>query len=167
MVALAISVAASNKKDKEPKPVKLFGVGISLTDSAAFITEIISFDSLFLNANGFLDNEAEYSLQLKLYLANTLQMPDKTCTVFYDDNLKDLEKEMGKVKSKLKEIGYPNIVTIAKSDFTFKPYIEQHVGQQSMPQEMPQNDERPNPGPPPGGPKPPAGASPSMPGNNH
>ena len=94
-MALAVSVCAmaSGRKDDAPKQAYLFGVGISLTDSTAFITDIQTVDSLYLNEEGFLPHEAEYSLQMKLYLANRLNMRDKVCTVFYDDNQKDLQKQ--------------------------------------------------------------------------
>lgn len=124
MLIVSTLAFASNKKDDEPKPAHLFGVGISLTDSTAFFTDIQTVDSLFLNDNGFIDNEAEYSLQLKLYLSNRLNMPDKACAVFYDDNLKDLEKEYNKVMSKLKDGGYKDFIMINRNDFTFTRYKE-------------------------------------------
>ncbi len=125
-MALAVSVCAmaSGRKDDAPKQAYLFGVGISLTDSTAFITDIQTVDSLFLNEEGFLPHEAEYSLQMKLYLANRMNMRDKVCTVFYDDNQKDLQKQMSKVEGKLKDGGYKDLVRMVKSDFAFVLYKE-------------------------------------------
>ena len=93
-----------------------------MTDSTAFFTDIQTVDSLYLNEDGFVDHESEYSLQLKLYLSNRLNMHDKTCAGFYDSDAKDLQKEYDKVTSKRKSSGYKDFVTIGKDDFTFTLY---------------------------------------------
>ncbi len=124
-LAVAVYAMASGRKDDAPKQAYLFGVGISMTDSTAFVTDIQTVDSLYLNEEGFLPHEAEYSLQMKLYLANRLNMKEKVCAVFYDDNKNDLQKEMSKVEGKLKDSGYKDFVRLVKDDFAFVLYKEE------------------------------------------
>lgn len=122
IITAAAGISAADRKDDAPRQAYIFGVGISMTDSTAFFTDIQTVDSLYLNKEGFVDHESEYSLQLKLYLSNRLNMHDKTCAVFYDSDAKDLQKEYDKVTSKLKSSGYKDFVTIGKDDFTFTLY---------------------------------------------
>jgi hypothetical protein len=73
-----------------------------------------------------------YSYQLRDYLANKMQMPHRTCVVFYNEKREKLEKEYlkmkriyttGKKKSKKKDLqskSHYDIREILSSDFKFQ-----------------------------------------------
>lgn len=115
---------AGKKKDKEEKQAYIFGVATSLTDSIAFITEIQKVDSLMINKNGFIDNEKEYSYQLKQYIINNQTKDEKVCAVFYDSEIKKINKEYKKVITRLKNKDKKVVQTISDKNFKFEFYKE-------------------------------------------
>ena len=76
IITAAAGISAADRKDDAPRQAYIFGVGISMTDSTAFFTDIQTVDSLYLNEDGFVDHESEYSLQLKLYLSVSAESRD-------------------------------------------------------------------------------------------
>lgn len=110
--------AFTMKKDKE-KPVYVFGVAASFTDTLVYYTDIQLLDSVYLDQHGFLPRRDLYSYQLKNHLEYNLEKFNYTCVIYFSNNKKKLEKEASKVKSgylKSKQTLRP----IDASEFQFK-----------------------------------------------
>ena len=92
-VALTFLVcsAFTMKKDKE-KPVYVFGVAASFTDTLVYYTDIQLLDSVYLNEHGFLPQRDLYSYQLKNHLEYNMNKLNYTCVIYFSDNKKKLEK---------------------------------------------------------------------------
>lgn len=126
LLLLITSLSFANlKKDKEKKQAYIFGVATSLTDSVAFITEIQTVDSLMINKDGFIDNEKEYSYQLKQYIIDNQTKEEKVCAVFYNSDPSKIAKEYKKVSNRLKIKDKKIVKTIPKENFKFEFYIEE------------------------------------------
>ena len=98
------AVLAMGTVDAWAKHVKLpqvymFGFSASFTDSIVYFTDVHAVDSAWIDdSNGFLDGRSIYSNQLKDYLADELQMPNRVCIVMYGTTREDVEKEFLKMK---------------------------------------------------------------------
>ena len=115
-VALTFLVcsAFTMKKDKE-KPVYVFGVAASFTDTLVYYTDIQLLDSVHLNEHGFLPQRDLYSYQLKNHLEYNMNKLNYTCVIYFSDNKKKLEKvKSGYLKSK------QTLRPIEASEFQFK-----------------------------------------------
>lgn len=123
LMAVSSITFAGKRKDKANRQVSMFGVSVSLTDSTAFITDIQTIDSLLTNKDGFVDNEKEYSLQLKLYLGK-MEINDHTCAVFYDSDMKKLLKKYKKVNTRIRSKEKRKVTELKSSDFKFVLYKE-------------------------------------------
>ena len=119
-VALTFLVcsAFTMKKDKE-KPVYVFGVAASFSDTLVYYTDIQLLDSVVLDKNGFLPQRDMYSYQLKNHLEYNLGKQNYTCIIYFSDNKKKLEKEASKVKSGYQK-GEQTLQAIEPSEFQFK-----------------------------------------------
>ncbi|MBQ8656959.1 MAG: hypothetical protein IJ527_07925 [Prevotella sp.] len=92
------TVDAWAKHVKLPQ-VYMFGFSASFTDSIVYFTDVHAVDSAWIDdSNGFLDGRSIYSNQLKDYLADELQMPNRVCIVMYGTTREDVEKEFLKMK---------------------------------------------------------------------
>lgn len=119
LIAVSSMSFAKKKKNKENKQVILFGVTVSLTDSAAFITEIMTVDSLLTNKDGFIDKEEEYSTQLKQFIENNYSISNHACAIFYDTDMKDITKKYKKINSRLTNKEKRSLKMIPKTEFSF------------------------------------------------
>lgn len=122
LIAVSITSFAGKKKDKANKQVSLFGVTVSLVDSTAFITEIQTVDSLLTNKDGFIDNEEEYTRQLKLYLDKVLNVKEHVCAIYYSDDMKKLVKEYKEVNNRIRNKEKRTVSEIDIDDFKFTLY---------------------------------------------
>ena len=92
------TVDALAKHVKLPQ-VYMFGFSASFTDSIVYFTDVHAVDSVWINeSNNFLDGRSIYANQLKNYLADELQMPNRVCIVMYGTEREKLEKEFLKMK---------------------------------------------------------------------
>lgn len=124
LIAVSSVSFAKKKKDKENKQVILFGVTVSLTDSSAFITEIMTVDSLLTNKDGFIDKEEEYSTQLKSFLEKNYNVANHACAIFYDTDIKDINKKYKKINNRLVNKEKRSLKTLPKTEFNFTLYKE-------------------------------------------
>lgn len=90
-------LAAPKEKDEEYKRVYLYGVSIDFNDSTVYLTDIQHLDSVVIKPDGSLQNQASYSLQLKVYLEGVLGETNQTCAVIYSDKKKKLEKRFSRM----------------------------------------------------------------------
>ncbi len=123
-MACVLNVQAKGKNKKEAKPVYAFGLSVSFTDSVAYYTPIQLLDSVALGSNKMLLERDQYSYQLKEYLEFKKELKDRTCVIYFNENVNKLTKEHNKVLNKQKK---KNLIlkSIDASDFKFtKPDVE-------------------------------------------
>ena len=77
----------------------MFGFAASFNDTIVHFTDVQQLDSVWIESkNKFILGREAYSWQLRDYLANKCQMPERTCIVVYSDNRKKIEKKLQKMK---------------------------------------------------------------------
>ncbi len=111
------------KEPKEPKvlkPVYIFGIAASFSDTVVYYTDIQLLDSVHLNGHGFLPQRELYSYQLKNYLEYDKQIPNRTCMVYFANNRSDLDKQYSKVMNKYKKSSEQVLELIDPKEFHFK-----------------------------------------------
>jgi len=102
MILSALFMICSNiSAAKQPVPkIYMFGVAAAFTDTIVHFTDIQEVDSAWINTkNKFLLERQAYSYQLRDYLDQVLQMPHRTCIVFYSLKKEKLEKKYQKMKT--------------------------------------------------------------------
>ena len=112
------------KKEKVDKPrrVYLYGAATNFNDSTVYVTDIQRLDSMVIKADGSLQNLAQYSLQLKVYLEGTLGKQNQTCAVIYSAKKTKVENEFSKMRYRCESDKNKTLIKIDKDDFTFKRY---------------------------------------------
>lgn len=96
-IVLMGSVAFAGGKAQR---VYLFGVGAAFGDSVVYFTDIQYVEGTDLVKKGFLDNRSDYSYQLKNYLENRMNLPHRTCAIYFSEKKSALEKKFLKVRKK-------------------------------------------------------------------
>jgi len=101
MLSALFMVSGTVSAAKQPVPkIYMFGVAASFTDTIVHFTDIQEVDSAWINTkNKFLLERQAYSYQLRDYLDQILQMPNRTCIVFYSQKKEKLEKKYQKMKT--------------------------------------------------------------------
>ena len=135
-VMLGVSMTAEAKKTMVPK-MYMFGIAASFNDSIVYFTNIQEVSNAWIESkNKFLLDRQIYSNQLRDYLANKLQMPHRTCIVYYNTKRAKIEKKFIKLRSlyiqgkNKKKPSHFEVRYIDNADFQFKApdasfYIEQ------------------------------------------
>lgn len=124
VVALGVCTTAEAKKVQVPK-MYMFGMAASFTDTIVYFTSVQELDSVWIEKKKkFLQARQLYSYQLRDYLANTKQMPHRTCIVYAHKNKKKVEKKFLKMRklympSKKQHQGF-DIRQLSNDDFKFK-----------------------------------------------
>ena len=96
-VLLLTAVGSQAKKPVVCK-MYMFGFAASFNDTIIHITDIQEVDSAWANSkNKLLLGREQYSYQLRDYLTDSLQMPHRTCVVFYHQDRKKLEKKYSRL----------------------------------------------------------------------
>lgn len=123
-VVMGSSLGVQAKKIVVPK-MYMFGFAASFNDTIVHFTDVQEIDSVWIQKkNKFLLGREFYSVQLRNFLKQTKQMPNRTCVVFYDRNRTKAEKKYLKMKnlySKSKD-GKPHfdIRYLGNDEFRFK-----------------------------------------------
>lgn len=99
-MASLTTFAASKDKADEPKRVYMYGVSVNFNDSVVYMTDVQYLDSMIINKDGSIQNYANYSIQMKVYLEGMLGESNQTCAVIYSDNKKKLEKRFVKMRKR-------------------------------------------------------------------
>ena len=131
MIAAALIMTGllpTTAKDKgnNTERVYMFGFAASFNDTIVHFTEIHPVDSVVLNKKTkFLEGREGYSSQLRNYMAQQMQMPHRTCVVFYDCKLGRLQKTFLKMKrlytpEKKNKSSHNDVRTIGTDEFRFK-----------------------------------------------
>lgn len=96
--ALAMPMTMQAKKDRTAN-VYLFGLGRNFNDSTVYLipAQLVSGIS-FEKRTKFLNGRTELSAQMRDFLSRTYGEGHYTCTVFYSDNKKAIEKKYMKIR---------------------------------------------------------------------
>lgn len=134
LVIVSAQVADIAAKNISVPRMYMFGFAASFNDSIVHFTEIQTVENVWIDHKSeLMAGRENYSYQLRDYLANELKMPHRTCVIFYNLDVKKLEKEylkmkriylLGKKKVKKKDRGktvsHNEIRMIATSEFKFQ-----------------------------------------------
>ena len=120
IVMLSSFTAPKEKKEKIEEPVRvyLYGVSLNFNDSLVYMTDVQYFDSVKIGKDGSLQNYANYSQQMKIFLESTLGESNQTCAVIYSDSKKKLEKRYVKMRKKF-QADKEKVLMKLGSAFTF------------------------------------------------
>lgn len=124
-VMLALGLTAEAKKTMVPK-MYMFGISASFNDTIIYFTNVQEVDSAWIESrNKFLLDRSNYSLQLKEFLARKMQLPQRTCIVYYNTNRTKLEKKFIKIrqlytKPKKRQTNHFDVRYLEEGEFTFK-----------------------------------------------
>lgn len=120
IVMLPSFTAPKEKKEKIEEPVRvyLYGVSLNFNDSLVYMTDVQYFDSVKIGKDGSLQNYANYSQQMKIFLESTLGESNQTCAVIYSDSKKKLEKRYVKMRKKF-QADKEKVLMKLGSAFTF------------------------------------------------
>ena len=115
-------MAPKEKKEKidEPKRVYMYGVSFNFNDSVVYMTDVLYLDSMIINKDGSLQNYADYSYQLKVFMEGSLGKINQTCAVVYSDNRKKLEKRYVKTRKKFQADNNKVLMKLGSSSFAFR-----------------------------------------------
>lgn len=122
IVLFSSFMAPKEKKDKDiaPERVYMYGVSFNFNDSVVYMTDILYLDSMIINKDGSLQNCADYSYQLKMYMEGSLGMVNQTCVVVYSDNRKKLEKRYVKTRKKFQADNSKVLMELGTTSFAFR-----------------------------------------------
>ena len=98
IAALTLTVGSVEAKKQPVDKIYMFGLAASFTDTIVHFTAIQEVDSAWIESrNGFLLERQVYSYQLRDYLDQQLNLPHRTCQVFYNVKREKLEKKLQKM----------------------------------------------------------------------
>jgi 16S rRNA A1518/A1519 N6-dimethyltransferase RsmA/KsgA/DIM1 with predicted DNA glycosylase/AP lyase activity len=111
--------AFSLKKEKEKEEVYIWGISASFTDTVVYYTGIQLMDSIKLDKHGFLPKRDVYSYQLKNYLENKKNIPNRVCMIYFSKRKKTLEKETEKLLKTYEKNKNTTLQQLEASEFQF------------------------------------------------
>lgn len=126
LLAVVLGMTASAEAKKMPVPkMYVFGMAASFTDSVVVFTDVQELDSAWIDAKSkFLLERDQYSFQLRDYMAEKMQMPHRTCIVFFNQDREKLEKKYVKMRRLYTQSGKGqkqfDLRFLEQSDFKFK-----------------------------------------------
>ena len=119
-IALVFTMcSAFSLKKGSHKPVYAFGISASFTDTVVYYTDIQLLDSVHLDKGVFLPHRELYSYQLKNFLEFEMNLPNRTCMIYFSENRKKLEKEATKILSKYKRSNRIIVTRVDAEKFRF------------------------------------------------
>lgn len=97
---VALTTGAEGKVVQVPH-VYMFGFSASFTDSTIYFTEIQDIPNAWMDKKTkFLSGRDNYSYQLKNYLTEQLQQPNRVCVIFFSKNQKKAERKYEKLRKR-------------------------------------------------------------------
>ena len=123
IIVAATSITATAKEKKKYKNMYVFGVSTSFNDSTVYFTTIQEIDSVAsAGKTGMLENNQEYSYQLRNYFSNN-SMPHRTCVIINKSKKKDIEKLNAKMRQKFTKKENFLIKNLSNDDFKFERVV--------------------------------------------
>lgn len=110
--------AFTMKKGKD-KPVYVFGIAASFSDTVVYYTPVQLVDSVVLDRHGFLPRRELYSYQLKNYVEYSLGKPNYTCMIYFSEKKVKLEREATKIIGKYRKDNV-SVQMLDGKDFVFE-----------------------------------------------
>ena len=125
LVALFLAATATNVSAKSIKKdhLYIFGFSASFKDSTVYITNIQDVPGAWVDTKTkFLLGRDNYSYQLREYLSDKQQQPNRVCLVIYALTQKKAEKLYQKMKKKYVERGKGtySVQYLTTTDFKFE-----------------------------------------------
>ena len=97
---LLVGIGTASAKRQQVGKMYMFGMAAAFTDTIVHFTNIQAVDSVWIDTkNDFLEERKAYSYQLRDFLNQKQQMPNRTCIVFYAQKREKLEKKYLKLKN--------------------------------------------------------------------
>lgn len=112
-------LTAQGAKEPKMKRLYMFGFAASFTDSVAYQTEIQRIDSAWIDEHKFLVDRSLYSLQLQYHLEGVEKKRNTTCTVFFNTNLRRLERKWRRVHRRYEKVEGMHLTTLPREKFFF------------------------------------------------
>jgi hypothetical protein len=123
LIAVAIPTEMQAKRMKAPK-MYMFGFSASFQDSIVYMTDVQEVEGAWYDTKTkFLMGRQHYSYQLKDFLANNMQQPNRVCVVMYALTRKEAEKKFIKLRKEytIKAKGKYDVRYLTTADFQFQP----------------------------------------------
>lgn len=118
-VTLLFTLCTAFTPKEGHKPVYIFGISASFTDTVVYYTEIQMVDSVSLDKNGFLPKRELYSYQLKNHLELDKGLPNRTCMVYFSESKNKLVKEAAKMAARYNKNKTVSLKQIPTGEFKF------------------------------------------------
>ena len=123
LLAVAMPTEMQAKRMKTPK-MYMFGFSASFQDSIIYMTDVQEVEGAWYDTKTkFLLGRQHYSYQLKDYLANNKQQPNRVCVVMFALTRKEAEKKFIKMRKEytVKAKGKYDVRYLTITDFKFEP----------------------------------------------
>jgi hypothetical protein len=122
LLLFAVLILATQSLCAQKKgSIYAFGVAGAFIDSIVYITDVQKIDSVELAPKtNFLANRSMYSGQLKDYIEKKLNLPFRTCAIFYDLKQKNVERMFTKIKKDYLKDKSSYVKFLGTDVFTFK-----------------------------------------------
>lgn len=128
-ILLALLLAGVLPQEIEAKRIKvpkmfMFGFSASFQDSIIYMTDVQEVEGAWYETKSkFLLGRQHYSYQLKDFLANTRQQPNRVCVVMFALTRKEAEKKFIKLRKEytVKAKGKYDVRYLTTTDFKFQP----------------------------------------------
>ena len=99
VLCLAMGIGTASAKKRQVEKMYMFGMAAAFTDTIVHFTNIQTVDSAWIDSKtDFLQDRDVYSNQLRNYLRDRQQAPNRTCIVFYSTKREKLEKKYQKIQ---------------------------------------------------------------------
>ena len=128
-ILLALLLAGALPQQMEAKRIKapkmyMFGFSASFQDSIIYMTDVQEVEGAWYDTKTkFLLGRQHYSYQLKDFLADSRQQPNRVCVVMFALTRKDAEKKFIKLRKEytVKAKGKYDVRYLTTTDFKFQP----------------------------------------------
>ena len=129
-ILLSLLLSAVMPADLQAKAVKtkmyMFGFSASFQDSIIYMTDVQEIDGVWYETKSkTLMERHQYSTQLKDFLTDNKEMPNRVCVVMFAPSRKEAEKLFIKMRKEytVKAKGKYDVRYLTNTDFMFRPVI--------------------------------------------
>ena len=122
LLSVAMPSAVQAKRMKMPQ-MYMYGFSASFQDSIVYMTDIQEVANVWYDTKTkFLVERQQYSYQLKNYLAQNMQQPNRVCVVMFAPTRKEAEKKFLKMRKEytVKARGKYDVRYLTTEDFKFQ-----------------------------------------------
>ena len=131
---LFVGLGTASAKKQQVEKMYMFGMSAAFTDTIVHFTNIQIVDSAWIDSKtNFLQDRDIYSNQLRTFLRDKQQAPNRTCIVFYSTKREKLEKKYQKMQrlygKDKRGVEHFDVRYIMDTDFKFQP-VKQEEEQQ-------------------------------------